>query len=76
MIKKRLVRFIPFFILCIAILCSTISCSSQKVIHAKKKSPEYKNVRDNKPRWAHTKNSKKTKHVIKDHKRKKHRPYK
>jgi len=75
MIKKRLIRFIPFLVLCITMLCGATSCSSQKVIHAKKKSPEYKDVRDNKPKWTHTKNSKKTKYVIKNHKKKKHRPY-
>jgi hypothetical protein len=74
MTKKKLIRFIPFFILCIAILCGTTSCSSQKVIHAKKKAPGYKNVRNNNPKWNYTQNSKQTKYVIK-HKSKKRRPY-
>ena len=71
MIKKKLIRLIPFFILCVAILCSTISCSSQKSVYSAKKAPGYKKERINKPKWSYTKNNKKTKYVIKKYKKKK-----
>lgn len=70
MMKKNLISLISFFALCVAILCSTVSCSSQKLMYDKKKSSGYNNVRDNKPKWSGTQNSKKTKYVIKNHKRK------
>jgi len=77
MIKKRFISFIiPFFILCAVMLCGTTSCSSQKSIYGKKKAPAYKSVRNNSPKWNYTQNNSKTKYVIKDHKRKKHHPYK
>ena len=73
--KKRFIDFILLFILCIAVVCGTTSCSSKKAIYGRKKAPEYKSVRNNKPKWSYTQNNRTTKYVIKNHKRKKHHPY-
>ena len=74
MIKKKLISFISLFILCVAILCGTTSCSSQKYVYSSKKNSGYGKVRNNKPKWNATQNSKQTKYIIKN-KKKKYRPY-